>query len=137
MNDTITPSSGNVFADLGFSPDDTAALTQRAEQLTLLRTIIATHGWTPRQASMQLNIEESDAADLMQGKWNNFSSEKLQQLDRVAEDIDLLNDPIAIKMNDTEALEKLMQQAVREAVDKARKLGFLPPADTQNTNEKS
>ena len=36
-----------------------------------------------------------------------------------------VNDPIATKLCDTAALEKIMQQAVLEAVEKARKLGFL------------
>ena len=36
-----------------------------------------------------------------------------------------VNDPIAAKLRDTAAMEKVMQQAVLEAVEKARKLGFL------------
>ena len=43
----------------------------------------------------------------------------------------LMNDPIAEKLRDTAALEKVMQQAVIEAVDKARKLGFLPALSGQ------
>ena len=42
-----------------------------------------------------------------------------------------MNDPIAEKLRDTAALEKVMQQAVIEAVDKARKLGFLPDLSVQ------
>lgn len=36
-----------------------------------------------------------------------------------------VGDPIAEKLRDTAALEKIMRQAVTEAVEKARKLGFL------------
>ena len=36
-----------------------------------------------------------------------------------------LNDPIAKKLDDNATLERLVRQAVSEAVDKARKLGFL------------
>lgn len=36
-----------------------------------------------------------------------------------------LNDPIAKKLDDNAALERLVQKAVSEAVEKARKLGFL------------
>ncbi len=36
-----------------------------------------------------------------------------------------IDDPIAAKLRDTAALEKVMQQAVTEAVEKARKLGFI------------
>ena len=35
-------------------------------------------------------------------------------------------DPIEEKLKDTAALEKVMKQAVFEAVDKAQRLGFLP-----------
>lgn len=43
-------------------------------------------------------------------------------------DLNQQPDPIAEKMRDTAALEKIFKQAVFEAVDKARRLGFLPPA---------
>lgn len=36
-------------------------------------------------------------------------------------------DPIAEKMRDTVTLEKIFKQAVFEAVDKARRLGFFLP----------
>jgi hypothetical protein len=35
------------------------------------------------------------------------------------------HDPIAEKMRDTAALEKVVKQAVAEAVEKAQRLGFL------------
>lgn len=43
-------------------------------------------------------------------------------------DLNQQPDPIAEKMRDTATLEKIFKQAVFEAVDKARRLGFLPPA---------
>jgi DNA-binding protein YbaB len=48
-----------------------------------------------------------------------------------------LNDPITKKLDDNAALERLVRQAVAEAVDKARKLGFLdeknmPTGQTQS-----
>ena len=36
-----------------------------------------------------------------------------------------LNDPIATKLRDGEAVERLVRRAVSDAVEKARKLGFL------------
>ena len=41
-------------------------------------------------------------------------------------DLTKAHDPIAEKLLDTEALNKVVQQAVKEAVDKAQRLGFLP-----------
>lgn len=40
-------------------------------------------------------------------------------------------DPIAAKLRDTAALEKMVRQAVAEAVEKARKLGFLQSPTVQ------
>lgn len=37
------------------------------------------------------------------------------------------DDPIADKMRDTTTLEKFARQAVAEAVDRAQRLGYLPP----------
>lgn len=42
-------------------------------------------------------------------------------------------DPIAEKMQDTATLEKYVKQAVFEAVDKARRLGFLPTPPQSGT----
>lgn len=47
-----------------------------------------------------------------------------------------IDDPIAAKLRDTAALEKVMQKAVIEAVEKARKLGFLKtPSVRENVIE--
>lgn len=40
-------------------------------------------------------------------------------------------DPISAKLRDTAALEKVVRQAVTEAVEKARKLGFLQSPTVQ------
>lgn len=42
-----------------------------------------------------------------------------------------IDDPIAAKLRDTAALEKVMQKAVSEAVEKAHKLGYLPTHSVQ------
>lgn len=42
-----------------------------------------------------------------------------------------VDDPIAAKLRDTAALERVMQQAVTEAVEKARKLGFIKTPSVQ------
>lgn len=36
-----------------------------------------------------------------------------------------LNDPIAAKLRDGETVERLVRKAITDAVEKARKLGFL------------
>lgn len=36
-----------------------------------------------------------------------------------------LNDPIAAKLRDGDTIERLVRKAIADAVDKARKLGYL------------
>jgi DNA-binding protein YbaB len=47
-----------------------------------------------------------------------------------------LNDPIAQKLRDSETVERLVRQAVAEAVAKARKLGFLDEKNMPVTQAK-
>lgn len=42
-----------------------------------------------------------------------------------------LNDPIAAKLRDGATVERLVRQAISEAVEKARKLGFLEEENSQ------
>jgi predicted XRE-type DNA-binding protein len=42
----IIESSGNVFTDLGFSPEEATLLAMRAELMAKLRETIAEKGWT-------------------------------------------------------------------------------------------
>lgn len=47
MKSKITKSSGSVFVDLGFAPEEVAVLTLRAELMVALRKLIADKGWDP------------------------------------------------------------------------------------------
>jgi predicted XRE-type DNA-binding protein len=75
-----TPSSGNVFADLGFSPEESALLGMRAELMASLRLKIAENGWTQEQAAAVLRIGQSRVSDLVRGKWDKFSLDMLVTL---------------------------------------------------------
>lgn len=77
MNTTITESSGNVFADLGFEPDEAAILQLRAKLMSDLREHIQSSGMTETEAARKLKIARSRAANLMRGKWQDFSLEML------------------------------------------------------------
>ena len=73
----ITVSSGNVFLDLGFPPDEAAVLALRADLMGRLRLLIEEHGWTQSQAAVQLGISQSRVSDLVRGKWEKFSLDML------------------------------------------------------------
>lgn len=78
--ETITKSSGNVFADLGFKPDEAANLQVRSHLLSELATIISESGMTQTEASTMLGIQQSRISDIMRGKIQRFSVDALIKL---------------------------------------------------------
>ena len=75
--ETISESSGNVFADLGFSPEESALLAMRADLMARLRETIVERGWTQTEAASQLGIGQSRVSDLVRGKWEKFCGDTL------------------------------------------------------------
>jgi len=80
MKERITKSSGNVFADLGFSKEEAAVLAMRAELMARLRSVIDERGWTQQEAAKRLGIGQSRVSDLVRGKWEKFSLDMLVTL---------------------------------------------------------
>lgn len=80
MNEKITESSGNVFADLGFSPEEATLLAMRAELMACLRETIAAKGWTQTEAAVELGIGQSRVSDLVRNKRDKFSLDMLVTL---------------------------------------------------------
>ena len=81
MKETIHESSGNVFADLGFGPAESAILQMRAKLMTDLQAFIKSSGMTQAQVAEKLEIRQSRVSDLVQGKWDKFSLEMLITLE--------------------------------------------------------
>jgi predicted XRE-type DNA-binding protein len=77
MKSRIVKSSGNVFTDLGFPPEEVAVLTLRAELMVALRKQIAIRGWTQAQAAKVLGVTQSRVSDLVRGKYDKFSLDML------------------------------------------------------------
>jgi len=73
----ITESSGNVFIDLGFPPEEAALLAMRADLMAKLRLTIEEKGWTQAEAAKVLGIAQSRVSDLVRGKWEEFSLDML------------------------------------------------------------
>jgi predicted XRE-type DNA-binding protein len=80
MKEKITVSSGNVFADLGFSPEEAVVLGMRSQLMCELEQLIAQRGWTQAQAAKELRIAQSRVSDLVRGKWDKFSLDMLIEL---------------------------------------------------------
>lgn len=77
MKEKITCSSGNVFTDLGFPPEEAAILAMRADVMAQLRLAVEKRAWTQVEAAKVLGISQSRVSDLMRGKWDKFSLDML------------------------------------------------------------
>ncbi|MGD0232704.1 MAG: helix-turn-helix transcriptional regulator [Syntrophorhabdales bacterium] len=77
MSETIVESSGNVFIDLGYSPDEAAILQMRADLMAGLRKYIKAKKLTQAKAAEILGVSQSRVSDLNTGKWERFSLEML------------------------------------------------------------
>jgi predicted XRE-type DNA-binding protein len=79
----IIESCGNVFADLGFPPEEATLLAMRASLMNRLREIIDERGWTQAEAALR-RVGPSRISDLKRGKWDRFSLDVLVTLARRA-----------------------------------------------------
>ena len=80
MKERIVRSSGNVFANLGFPPEEAAILAMRADLMAQLRLVVEKRNWTQVEAAKVLSISQSRVSDLMRGKWDKFSLDMLVTL---------------------------------------------------------
>jgi len=71
------PSSGNVFADLGFSPDEAEHLKLRAQLMGAVRQVIEQRQLTQAQAAKLLGVTQPRISNLIQGKIELFSMDTL------------------------------------------------------------
>jgi predicted XRE-type DNA-binding protein len=80
MSKTIIESSGNVFADLGFNPEEATLLSLRSSLMNELRQILQEKNWTQQQAATALGVSQTRISDLVRGKWEKFSLDMLVTL---------------------------------------------------------
>lgn len=74
----VTPSSGNVFVDLGFAePEEELTKAQLASHI---RQIIRRRRLTQMAAAALMGIDQPKVSALLNGRLANFSSERLMRL---------------------------------------------------------
>lgn len=76
----ITPSSGNVFLDLGFDPAEAEVMKLRAEVMIRTAQYLKEQGWTQAEAARHLGITQPRVSRLIKGKVNDFSLDMLLTL---------------------------------------------------------
>lgn len=73
----MTMSSGNVFSDLGFSPEEAENLKVRSALMGSLRTLIESRGLKQTEAADLFGVTQPRISDLVRGKIELFSIDAL------------------------------------------------------------
>lgn len=69
--------SGDIFADLGFSPAESRNLRIRSEIMTALRTFIVKEALTHAEAAKRLKVSQPRVSNLTRGRISRFSLDTL------------------------------------------------------------
>ena len=73
----IERGSGNVFRDIGFSPEEAQNLHLRSELMTRVEQFVKRSGVTQTEAARALGITQPRLNDLLRGKIDKFSLDAL------------------------------------------------------------
>ena len=80
MATTIQTSTGNVFSDLGFDPEEALNLRVRSDLMIELSKLIEERGITQTAAADMLKVTQPRVSDLMRGKIDRFSVDSLLEM---------------------------------------------------------
>ena len=88
----VEPSSGNVFADLGFANPEEALL--KADLAGRILQFVTQRKLTRRKAAVVLGIDQPKVSALLRGRLAGFSTERLLRfLNRLGQDVDIVIRP--------------------------------------------
>jgi predicted XRE-type DNA-binding protein len=73
----VTPSTGNVFRDLGFAKEDAEHLLVRADLLIQVQQVIKAKALKQAQAAKLLRVTQPRVSDLLRGRIDLFSTDAL------------------------------------------------------------
>ena len=73
----VTPSTGNVFRDLGFSKEESEHLLVRADLLIQVQKVIVSRGLKQTEAARELQVTQPRVSDLLRGRIDLFSTDAL------------------------------------------------------------
>jgi predicted XRE-type DNA-binding protein len=86
---SVTPGSGNVFADLGLpNPEEELA---KATLASTIREVIRRQKLTQVEAARAMQIDQPKVSALVNGRLESFSSERLMRLlTRLGQDVEII-----------------------------------------------
>jgi predicted XRE-type DNA-binding protein len=73
----LTRSSGNVFRDLGFGPEEAQHLLVRSELMVKIEKRLRARGLTQAEAATIMGVSQPRVSDLLRGKIGLFSTDSL------------------------------------------------------------
>ena len=73
----VTRSSGNVFRDLGFGPEEAQHLLVRSELTIKIERLLKARGLTQAEAATIMRVSQPRVSDLLRGKIGLFSTDAL------------------------------------------------------------
>lgn len=71
----VEPSSGNVFADLGFADADERML--KAQLAVKIAELIERKGWTQARTAETIGLDQPKVSHLLRGRLSGFSADRL------------------------------------------------------------
>ena len=91
MATKITPSSGNVFADLGFGDNEAEHLRIRSTLMGAIRKLIEDRGATQAEAARLFGVTQPRISNLIRGRIDLFSVDTLiAMLSRAGVHVDIV-----------------------------------------------
>ncbi len=115
----VTPSTGNVFRDLGFSKDEAEHLLVRADLLIQVQKAIASKRLKQADAAKTLRVTQPRVSDLLRGRIDLFSTDALiDMLARLGVGVRLVVKPVRSR--------KVAKLGLLQACRCARVLSKLP-----------
>lgn len=76
----LTPSSGNVFLDVGFPPEQAEHLLIRTDLMIALRSLIKERKLTQARAARLFGVTQPRVSDLVRGRIELFSIDGLVEM---------------------------------------------------------
>ena len=80
MKIKVTPSTGNVFRDLGFRREEAEHLLVRADLMIYVQKLIASRRLRQREAAKVLGVSQPRVSDLLRGRIGLFSTDALIEM---------------------------------------------------------
>ena len=80
MRTRVRRSSGNVYRDLGFPPEEAANVQARADMMIQLTRILEARRLTQAAAAKLLGVTQPRVSDLVRGRIDRFSLDNLVEL---------------------------------------------------------